>query len=128
VEYADKIPVPCGKDNTATQFTAVTPDKINISFDDIGGMEELKQQARLKIIMPFKNPQLFKKFGKTAGGGILLYGPPGCGKTFYAKAIAKECEAAFFNVEIDDILNMWMGQSEKISLHSSKQHELSGPV
>ena len=109
----DKIPLRNGEEHYPTQFTAIAADKISIGFDDIGGMEELKQQARLKIIMPFKNPQLFEKFGQTAGGGILLYGPPGCGKTFYAKAIAKECGAAFFNVEIDDILDMWMGQSEK---------------
>lgn len=109
----NRIPAQNGEEVISTRFTAISPDKIGVSFTDIGGMEELKQQARLKIIMPFKNPQLFEKFGKSAGGGILLYGPPGCGKTFYAKAIAKECGAAFFNVEIDDILDMWMGQSEK---------------
>jgi SpoVK/Ycf46/Vps4 family AAA+-type ATPase len=109
----NRIPAQNVEENTPAMFNAIPPDRIGISFDDIGGMEELKQQARMKIIMPFKNPQLFKKFGKSAGGGILLYGPPGCGKTFFAKAIATECGATFFNVEIDDILDMWMGQSEK---------------
>jgi SpoVK/Ycf46/Vps4 family AAA+-type ATPase len=108
-----RIPVQNNENSEPTRFIAISPEQIGVSFADIGGMEELKQQARMKIIMPFKNPALFKKFGKSAGGGILLYGPPGCGKTYYSKAIAKECGAAFFNVEIDDILDMWMGQSEK---------------
>jgi SpoVK/Ycf46/Vps4 family AAA+-type ATPase len=109
----NRIPVQSNENSEPTRFIAISPEQIGVSFADIGGMEELKQQARMKIIMPFKNPDLFKKFGKSAGGGILLYGPPGCGKTYYSKAIAKECGAAFFNVEIDDILDMWMGQSEK---------------
>ncbi len=108
-----RISVHSETESANAKFTPLRTEQLSVGFDDIGGMEELKQQARMKIIMPFKNPQLFQKFGKSAGGGILLYGPPGCGKTFYAKAIAKECGAAFINVEIDDILDMWLGNSEK---------------
>lgn len=88
-------------------------EKYNISFSDVGGLNELKKQANMKIIQPFKNPELFKKFKKSAGGGILLYGAPGCGKSYFARAIAGECGAAFYNVGIEDILDMYVGESEK---------------
>ena len=84
-----------------------------ITFAHVGGMYDLKEIARMKIITPFLQPELFKKYGKDAGGGILLYGPPGCGKTYFARAIAGECEASFFNVGIHDILDMYVGNSEK---------------
>ncbi|BBP44529.1 ATP-binding protein [Thiosulfativibrio zosterae] len=96
----------------ATRFEPLSP-KYWITFDQVGGLDELKRQARMKIIEPFKNPALFKKFNKSAGGGLLLYGPPGCGKTYFARAIAGECGAAFFNVSIHDILDMYLGNSEK---------------
>lgn len=88
-------------------------EKYKIEFSQIGGLEELKKQANIKIIQPFKNPELFKKFKKSAGGGILLYGAPGCGKSYFAKAIAGECGASFYNIGIEDILDMYIGQSEK---------------
>lgn len=90
----------------------------NITFDDVGGMEELKEDIRMNIIFPFKNPDLFIQYGKKAGGGILLYGPPGCGKTFIAKATANECEATFINISLIDVLDMYVGQSER------KLHEI----
>lgn len=88
-----------------------------ITFNDVGGLNELKETIRHKIIYPFKNPEVFKAYGKTAGGGILLYGPPGCGKTFMAKATAGECNASFIDIGIDDVLDMWLGESEK-KLHN----------
>ena len=88
-------------------------EKYKLSFSDIGGLSDLKKQANIKIIQPFKNPELFKKFKKSAGGGILLYGAPGCGKSYFARAIAGECGAAFYNVGIEDILDMYIGESEK---------------
>ena len=87
--------------------------KYKLSFKDVGGLDELKKQANIKIIQPFKNPELFKKFKKSAGGGLLLYGAPGCGKSYFARAIAGECDAAFYNVTIEDILDMYVGESEK---------------
>jgi len=88
-------------------------EKYQLSFSDVGGLEELKKQANIKIIQPFKNPELFKKFKKSAGGGLLLYGAPGCGKSYFARAIAGECGAVFYNVTIEDILDMYVGESEK---------------
>lgn len=84
-----------------------------VRFSSIVGAEDLKQTIRLKIIEPFLNPGLFQRFRKQAGGGILLYGPPGCGKTMIARAVANECNAEFISVGIADVLNMWIGQSER---------------
>lgn len=86
------------------------------SFKDVGGMQNVKREINLKIIQPLKNQSLFKKYGKKIGGGILLYGPPGCGKTFIARATAGEIDALFLSLGINDILSMWMGTSEK-NLH-----------
>jgi SpoVK/Ycf46/Vps4 family AAA+-type ATPase len=70
----------------------------------------------MKIIHPLKHPELYKAYGKPIGGGILMYGPPGCGKTYLARATAGEVKAGFLAVGINDILEMWIGQSEK-NLH-----------
>ena len=84
-----------------------------VTFAQVGGLESLKEAARMKIILPFQKPELFAKYGKKSGGGLLLYGPPGCGKTYFSKAVAGECGAAFFNVGIHDILNLYVGNSER---------------
>jgi SpoVK/Ycf46/Vps4 family AAA+-type ATPase len=89
------------------------PPEERVRFSSIIGAEDLKRTIRLKIIEPFINPGLFQRFRKQAGGGILLYGPPGCGKTMIARAIANECEAEFISVGISDVLNMWIGESER---------------
>jgi len=82
-------------------------------FMHIAGMDDLKKSIRLQIIEPFINPGLFAKFRKKAGGGILLYGPPGCGKTMLARAVANECNASFIAIGISEILSMWQGESER---------------
>jgi len=90
--------------------------KPTINFDDVGGMEAVKKEIELKIIKPLLHPELYKAYGKKIGGGILLYGPPGCGKTFIAKATAGQVNAKFISVDLNDILDMWIGSSEK-NLH-----------
>ncbi len=89
-----------------------------IDFSDIGGMEALKERIRMSIIYPFKNKALFEKFKKRSGGGLLFYGPPGCGKTLISQATAGECGAHFINISIHDILSKWLGEAER------KIHEL----
>lgn len=84
----------------------------NTTFNDVVGLEKIKKQIEKKIILPFQKPSLFQKFKKKIGGGVLLYGPPGCGKTLLARATAGECDASFFNIEISDVLDMYIGESE----------------
>jgi AAA+ superfamily predicted ATPase len=93
------------------------PEAERVDFSDVGGLDEVKRQVRKRIILPFEKPSLFKRFKKRVGGGILLYGPPGCGKTLLARATAGEVNAAFYNVAISDVLDMWMGESEQ-KLHA----------
>lgn len=87
-----------------------------INFNDVGGMEQVKKEIDLKIIKPLIHQDLYKSYGKKIGGGILLYGPPGCGKTFIAKATAGQIQSKFFTIGLNDILDMWIGNSEK-NLH-----------
>jgi len=88
-----------------------------VKFADVGGMEGLKDEIRMKIIHPLDHPELYKAYGKAIGGGILLYGPPGCGKTHLARATAGEIRAKFLAVGINDVLEMWIGNSER-NLHA----------
>jgi transitional endoplasmic reticulum ATPase len=86
-------------------------------FDDVGGMEQVKDEIRLKIIHPLTHADLYKAYGKSAGGGILMYGPPGCGKTLLARATAGEIQARFMAIGINDVLDLYIGNSEK-QLHA----------
>lgn len=91
-------------------------EKPNLRFSDVGGLGNVKREIELKIIKPLQHADLYAQYGKKIGGGILLYGPPGCGKTFLSKATAGEIDAKFINVGLNDILDMWVGNSEK-NLH-----------
>jgi SpoVK/Ycf46/Vps4 family AAA+-type ATPase len=91
-------------------------EKSAVTLADVGGMAEVKQRLELAFLGPLRNPELRTLFGKSLRGGLLLYGPPGCGKTFLARAIAGEMGAAFLSLSIVDVLNMWVGSSER-NLH-----------
>ncbi len=102
---------PLDADEWAKQFDW---DGLVTTFADVAGLEEVKRQVRLKIVAPFKDPALYRAFGRSGGGGILMYGPPGCGKTFLARAVAGECKARFVAVGIHEIVDKFFGESEKL--------------
>ena len=91
-------------------------ERPKISFKDVGGMDAVKDEIQMKIIHPLTHAELYKAYGKAIGGGILMYGPPGCGKTHLARATAGEIAAGFIAVGINDVLEMWLGNSER-NLH-----------
>lgn len=96
-------------------FSDVEMPRIN--FLDVGGMENIKEEIRLKIIYPSKNAELYRMYGKKTGGGVLLYGPPGCGKTLVSRATAGEIKSHFISIGLHQILDMYIGSSEK-NLHA----------
>ncbi len=95
----------------------LAPPADKVLFSDVGGLEDVKKIIRRRIITPFEKPSLFQKFRRKVGGGVLLYGPPGCGKTLMARATAGEANATFINVAISDVLDMYIGESER-KLHA----------
>lgn len=94
----------------------VMMEKPKINFTAVAGMDAMKDTIKKFIVWPFSNPDLAGKYGIKAGGGVLLYGPPGCGKTFIAKATAGECTCNFINARVSDIVDMYAGNTEK-NLH-----------
>jgi hypothetical protein len=87
-----------------------------IRLADVGGMTAVKERLELAFLGPLRNPEMRKLYGKSLRGGLMLYGPPGCGKTFLARAIAGEMGAKFLSLSIVDVLDLWMGNSER-NLH-----------
>lgn len=92
-------------------------ERPKISFKDVGGMTKVKEDIQVKIIYPIEHAEMYAAYGKKIGGGILMYGPPGCGKTHLARATAGEVKAGFISIGINDVLDMWLGNSER-NLHS----------
>lgn len=88
-----------------------------VRLSDVGGMHQVKAELERRFFLPIRNPEIQKAFGKPVSGGLLLYGPPGCGKTFLARAIAGELDARFIPVTLHDTLDMWLGNSEQ-NLHA----------
>jgi len=87
-----------------------------MTLADVGGLDEVKRRLTTSFLAPMRNPKMRRMFGKSLRGGLLLYGPPGCGKTFLARAVAGELGARFFAIGLHDVLDMWLGQSER-NLH-----------
>lgn len=88
-------------------------EKPDVDFSDVAGLRRIKEMINEAIVYPLKKPELAEKYGKTVGGGIIFYGPPGCGKTYLGKATAGECNASFLNVKITDVVDMYVGNTEK---------------
>lgn len=101
-------------------------ERPQIDFEQVGGMDAVKDEIQMKIIYPLQHKDMYAAYGKKIGGGILLYGPPGCGKTHLARATAGQVQAHFISVGLHDVLDMYIGQSER-RLHglfeSGRQHQ-----
>ena len=101
-------------DEDVKQFTAVETSKEDrVTFNDVAGLNDVKEQIIFNVIEPLKNPELAKKYNIKAGGKVILYGPPGTGKTFIARAIAGEVDAKFYSVNCQDLISKYMGESSK---------------
>ena len=98
-------------DDTLTTFAPA--GDTGVSMSDVAGLKEAKEEIVQKVIEPNKHPEIFKRFNKSKGGGILLYGVPGTGKTMLAQAIAHEIDAKFFSIKCSDILSKWVGDAEQ---------------
>nr|CDS29022.1 transitional endoplasmic reticulum atpase [Hymenolepis microstoma] len=100
-----------GKSNPSA-LRETTVEVPNVTWEDIGGLEGVKRELQEMVQYPVEHPDLFLKFGMTPSKGVLFYGPPGCGKTLLAKAIANECQANFISIKGPELLTMWFGESE----------------
>lgn len=87
-------------------------ERPGVTLADIGGLNDVKDRLEVAFLAPMRNPELRRMYGKSLRGGLLLYGPPGCGKTHVARAVAGEMGAGFLNVGLTDVLDMWLGNSE----------------
>ncbi|MFD9289438.1 ATP-binding protein [Streptomyces sp. NPDC060030] len=102
-----------GQDDSADADAWEVEEPGTVRLADVGGMQDVKDRLEAAFLAPLRNPELRKLYGKSLRGGLLLYGPPGCGKTFVARAVAGELGAAFLSVSVNDVLDMWMGTSER---------------
>ncbi|PKZ42118.1 AAA family ATPase [Kytococcus schroeteri] len=87
-------------------------ERAGVTLADVGGMQEVKDRLEVSFLGPMRSPEMRRMYGKSLRGGLLLYGPPGVGKTYIARAVAGEMGAGFINVRLSDVLDMYIGQSE----------------
>ena len=97
------------------------------TLKDVGGMEQVKHRLDVSFLAPMRNPELRQTYRKSLRGGLLLYGPPGCGKTYIARALAGELGARFLSIGLEDILDMWLGNSEKHVHEAFEQARRNAP-
>ena len=93
-------------------------ERPDVRLADVGGLDDVKKRLETSFLGPMRNADLRRMYGKSLRGGLLLYGPPGCGKTFLARAVAGELGAHFIGVGLHDVLDMWLGNSER-NLHEA---------
>jgi len=99
-----------------------------VHWDDIGGLEEVKQQLKEAVEWPLKRPEIFERLGIRPPKGILLFGPPGCGKTLLARAVATESEANFITIKGPEVFSKWVGESEKAIREVFRKGRMAAPA
>jgi SpoVK/Ycf46/Vps4 family AAA+-type ATPase len=95
------------------EASAYDAEHTGLTLADVAGLDEVKKRLEAAFLAPMRNPELRKLYGKSLRGGLLLYGPPGCGKTFIARAVAGELGARFITVSFADLIDMFVGRSER---------------
>jgi len=115
------------KEVTPTAMREVYIEVPTVHWDDIGGLDEVKQELKEAVEWPLKNPEIFSRLGIRPPKGILLYGPPGCGKTLLARAVATESEANFITIKGPEVFSKWVGESEKAIREVFRKARMAAP-
>lgn len=112
-QLQDLVPPMFADDTQEAPGARFDLERTHLRLDDVGGMRDVKARLEASVLAPLRNPELGRLYKKSVRGGLLLYGPPGCGKTFIARAVAGELDAHFLPVSLADVLDMYIGQSER---------------
>ncbi len=116
------------KEVTPTAMREVYIEVATVHWSDIGGLEPVKQHLREAVEWPMKQPEIFKRLGIKPPKGILLYGPPGCGKTLLARAVATESDANFISIKGPEVFSKWVGESEKAIREVFRKARMAAPA
>jgi transitional endoplasmic reticulum ATPase len=116
------------KEVTPTAMREVYIEVSTVHWDDVGGLDDVKQHLKEAVEWPLKNPEIFTKLGIKPPKGILLYGPPGCGKTMLARAVATESEANFISIKGPEVFSKWVGESEKAIREVFRKARMAAPA
>jgi transitional endoplasmic reticulum ATPase len=116
------------KEVTPTAMREVYIEVSTVHWDDAGGLDEVKQHLKEAVEWPIKNPEMFTRLGIRAPKGILMYGPPGCGKTLLARAVATESEANFISIKGPEVFSKWVGESEKAIREVFRKARMAAPA
>ncbi|MFW6111019.1 MAG: AAA family ATPase, partial [Thermoproteota archaeon] len=116
------------KEITPTAMREVYIEVPTVHWSDVGGLKEVKQELREAVEWPLKKPEMFQKLGIKPPKGILLYGPPGCGKTLLARAVATESEANFISIKGPEVFSKWVGESEKAVREVFRKGRMAAPA
>jgi len=127
MEVTDDDILDAFREVTPTAMREVFIETPNVGWEDVGGLEDVKQNLREAVEWPLKKPEMFKRLGITPPKGILLHGPPGCGKTLLARAVASESEANFISIRGPEIFSKWVGESEKAIREIFRKARMAAP-
>ncbi len=116
------------KEITPTAMREIAVEVPVVHWDEVGGLEEVKEKLKEAVEWPLKNPEVFKRLGIQPPKGILLIGPPGCGKTMLARAVATESEANFISIKSPEVFSKWVGESEKAIREIFRKARMASPA